>query len=167
MCVISWPSDNFSLCYQSETSESEPNRLFITPCDIEIVTDVTDNIEKQNRDHSCATSSFVNHFIPIVEFKLEFKFRNAHIGSKSVLFLSHVTLTFGGWPWKAAGHLFYGTSGFVHYFVAICVFKLVRIHPVRVKIGNFLSGANLKFDRWPSKPIGHLPNLLQALSIIS
>ena len=32
----------------------------------------------------------------------------------------------------------------------------VRKHSIRVKIGNFLSCATLKFDGWPWKTIGHL-----------
>ena len=32
----------------------------------------------------------------------------------------------------------------------------VRKHSIRIKISNFLSRVTLKFDRWPSKTIGHL-----------
>ena len=73
-------------------------------------------------------------------------------------FLSCVTLKFDGWPWKTIGHLFYTTSSFVHHLKAICEFKLelVRRHSIRVKIGDFLSYVNLKFDGWPWKTIGHL-----------
>ena len=39
-------------------------------------------------------------------------------------FLSRVTLQFNVWPWQTIGHLFYATSSFVHYFVAIGDFKL-------------------------------------------
>ena len=38
--------------------------------------------------------------------------------------LSRVTLKFDGWPWKTIGQLFYATSSFVHYFIAIREFKL-------------------------------------------
>ena len=40
-------------------------------------------------------------------------------------FLYHVTLKFGGWPWKTIEHLLYTTSGFVHHFSAVSQFKLV------------------------------------------
>ena len=56
------------------------------------------------------TSSFVHHFKSISEFKLELQSGNAQFGSKSTIFLSHVTLQFDGWPWKTIGHLFYATK---------------------------------------------------------
>ena len=70
------------------------------------------------------TSSFVHHFKAIDEFKLEFQSENAQFGSKSAIFMSHVTLKFDGWPWKTIEHLFYNASGFVHHFIAISEFKL-------------------------------------------
>ena len=73
---------------------------------------------------SFAVSSFVQHFIAIDEFKLELKSGNAQFGSKSMIFLSRVTLQFDVWPWKTIGHLFYATSSFVHHLVAIGDFKL-------------------------------------------
>ena len=74
-------------------------------------------------------------------------------------FLSRVILQFDVWPWKTIGHLFNATSSFVHHFVAIGEFKL------ELQSGNaqsrsnsaiFFSRVTLKFDRWPSKTIGHL-----------
>ena len=50
-------------------------------------------------------SSFVHHSIAINEFKLELQSGNGQFGSKSVFFLSRVTLKFDGWPWKTIGHL--------------------------------------------------------------
>ena len=47
-----------------------------------------------------------------------------------------MTLKFDGWPCKTIGHLFYGTSSFVHHFVAIGEFKL------ELKSGNAQSGSN-------------------------
>ena len=71
-----------------------------------------------------ATSSFVQHFVAIDEFKLELQSGNAWLGSKSAICFSCVTLIFEGWPSKTIGHLFYATSSFVHYFIAIGEFKL-------------------------------------------
>ena len=70
-----------------------------------------------------ATSSFVHHFVPIGEFKLELQSGNAQNWVK-IDFFSRVTLQFDIWPWKTIGHLFYSTSSFVHHFVAIGEFKL-------------------------------------------
>ena len=70
-----------------------------------------------------ATSSFVNHFKAIGEFKLEWQSGNAQLRSKSVIFvpcdleISRMTL-------KTIGHLFYATSRFEHNFIAICEFEL-------------------------------------------
>ena len=54
----------------------------------------------------------------ISEFKLELQSGNALSGSKSVIFLSHVTLKFDGWPWKTTGHLIYAMLSFLYHFVA-------------------------------------------------
>ena len=70
------------------------------------------------------TSSIVHHFKAMGEFKLEVKSGNPQFGSKSAIFLSHVTLKFDGWPWKTIGHLFYTTSSFLRHFKAIGEFKL-------------------------------------------
>ena len=71
-----------------------------------------------------ATSSFVQHFIAIGEFKLELQSGNAQSGSNAMLFRAM-------WPWnltddleKKKGRLFYATSSFVQHFVAIGEFKL-------------------------------------------
>ena len=55
-------------------------------------------------------SSFVHRFKSIGEFKLELQSGNTQFRSKSVIFLSGVTLKFDGWPWKTIGHLFLATS---------------------------------------------------------
>ena len=74
-------------------------------------------------------------------------------------FLSRVPLKFDGWPWKTIGPLFYGTSRFVHNFIAMCQFKkgvTVWKRPIWVKIGDFLSRVTLIFNGWPWKTIEHL-----------
>ena len=52
-----------------------------------------------------ATLSYMLHFIAISEFKLELQSGNTQFRSKSVMFLSLVTLKFAGWLRKAIGHL--------------------------------------------------------------
>ena len=83
-----------------------------------------------------ATSSFVQHFVPIGEFKLELQSGNAQSGSNSTFFRAV-------WPWnltddlsKTIGHLFYATSSFVQHFIAIGEFKL------ELQSGNAQSGSN-------------------------
>ena len=82
-----------------------------------------------------ATSTFVHHFVPIGEFKLELQSGNAQFRSKSTIFFSRVTLKFYGWPSKTIGHFFHATSSFVHHFVAIGEFKL-ELQPGNAKLGQ-------------------------------
>ena len=70
-----------------------------------------------------ATSSFVHHFIPICEFKLELQSENAKFGSNRRFFVPRVTLKFDRWPWKTIGHTFYATSSCVHRCIAISELK--------------------------------------------
>ena len=81
-----------------------------------------------------ATSSFVHHFVPIGEFKLEIQSGNAQSGSNSTIFraVRHC---------KTIAHLFYATSSFVHHFVPIGEFKL------ELQSGNAHSGSNLTIFR--------------------
>ena len=83
----------------------------------------------------------MHHLKSLGELKLELLSGNAQLRSKSAIFLSHVTLKFNGWPWKAIGHLFYAILSFVHYFKAIGEFKLELVWKcsIRVKIGDFSS----------------------------
>ena len=87
-----------------------------------------------------ATSSFWYHFTGISQYKLELQSGNAKFRSKSVIFLSHVTLRFDRWPWKTIGHLIWTTSSFVHLG----------------QNQKFFAPVTLKFDRWPWKATGHL-----------
>ena len=70
-----------------------------------------------------ATSSFVQHFVPIGEFKLELQSGNAQSGSNSTIFRAVL-------PWnltddlaKKIGHFFYATSSCVHHFIPIAGLK--------------------------------------------
>ena len=85
-----------------------------------------------------ATSSFVQHFVAIGEFKLELQSWKAQSGPKSTIFWGRVTLKFDGWPWKTIGHLFYATSSFMHHFIPNSNFWVtVRKFSIRFKIDYF------------------------------
>ena len=71
-----------------------------------------------------ATLSFVHHFKAIGEYKLELQSEDAQFGSKSIIFLSHLTLKFDEWPWKTIRLLLYATSSFVYHSIAIGPFTL-------------------------------------------
>ena len=117
-----------------------------------------------------ATSSFVHHFVPIGEFKLELQSGNGQFGSKSTIFFSRVTFKLARWPWKTIGHLFYDTLSYGHHFNVIGKFKL------KLKSGKTQFGSNSRVFGavWPcnlrddlEKQQGTSSILLQALCIIS
>ena len=90
--------------------------------------------------------------------------------SQIINFSAPVTLKFHIWPWKIIGQLFYVTSSFVHYFIAICEFKL------ELQSGNtqFWSKSLFFWAVWPwnlkvdlEKQLGTSSMLLQTLCIIS
>ena len=56
------------------------------------------------------------------------------LGSKSVTFLSSVTLKFDGWPWKTSGHLFCTTLSFGLNFKTIGELKL-KLRPGNAQFG--------------------------------
>ena len=92
-----------------------------------------------------ATSSFVHHFVPIGEFKLELQSGNAQFESKSTIFFSRATLQFDVWPWKTIGHLVNVISSVVHHFVAIRDFKL----EIQSGNGQFGSKSTIITAVWP------------------
>ena len=103
-------------------------------------------------------SSFVYHFIPIGEFKLELQSGNAQFGSKLTIFFRDVTFKLDRWSWKTIGHLFYATSSFAHHFVPIGEFK-VELESGNTQFGSksmtFFSCVTFNLDGWPWKTIGH------------
>ena len=77
LCIISYPLVNSNLSYSPETPNLGQIQQFLELCDLEIWWMTL----KNNRDLFYATSSFVQHFLPIGEFKLELQSRNAQSGS--------------------------------------------------------------------------------------
>ena len=76
LCIITYPLVNWNLGYSPETLNSGQNRQFFEPCDLEIL-----RITRKKIGHLFnATSSFVHHFVPIGEFKLELQSGNAQLG---------------------------------------------------------------------------------------
>ena len=105
-----------------------------------------------------ATSSFVQHFVPISEFKLELQSGNAQFGSKSMIF-------WAVWPSNLTDDLENNRAPLLCYFKLCGSFRThwwiqtgvtVRKHPIWVKINDFLSRVTFKLDGWPWKTIGHL-----------
>ena len=105
---------------------------FFVPCDLEIWWMTLENKRAPLLYYTklCASSQ-IHRWIQI-----GVTVRKRPIWVKFNDFFSRVTLKFDRWPWKTIGHLFYGTSSFVHHFVAIGEFKL------ELQSGNTQSGSN-------------------------
>ena len=106
----------------------------------------------------CATSSSMQHFVAIGEFKLELQSGNAQFGSKSMIFLAV-------WPCNLTYDLINNRAPLIYYFKLCASFRshrwfqtwaTVRNRPTWVKFDDFFSRVTLKFDGWPWKTIGHL-----------
>ena len=90
LCIISKLSVNSNLSDSPETFNPGQNRRFLSRATLKFD-------EWRTIGHLFyAASSFVHHFIATNEFKLELQSRNSQFGSKSMIFLSRVTLKFDG-----------------------------------------------------------------------
>ena len=113
-----------------------------------------------------ATSSFVHHFVPIGEFKLELQSGNAQSGTNSEPCdhqIWQMTLQNNRAPLLCYFKLC--ASFHTHWWIQTRV--TVRKGPIWVKFDDFFSRATLKFDGWPCKPIGHLFYATSTLCSIS
>ena len=109
--------------------------------------------------HLChATSSCVQHFVPIGEFKLELQSGNAKLGQIR-WFLEPCDLEI----WRMT--LKNNRAPLLCYFKLCAAFRshcwiqtgvTVRKRPIWVKFDDFFSRVTLKFDGWPCKTMGHL-----------
>ena len=79
LCIISYPLVILNLSYDPETPNLGQMRRFFELCDLEIWP------WKTIAHLFYATSSFVQHFIAIGEFKLELQSGNAQSGSNSAI----------------------------------------------------------------------------------
>ena len=142
MWIISYPLVNSNLSDSPETPNLGHNRRFFFS---RVTFKLYRWLWKTIGHIFSATSSFVHHFIPIGEFKLELQSGNVQFGSKSTIFLSRVTFKLEGWPWQTIGHPFYDTLSFVHHFNAIGKFKL------KLQSGNaqFGSKSMIFLAVWP------------------
>ena len=141
LCSISYPLVNSNWSYSPETPNLGQIRRFLELCDLEIW-----QMTLRTIGHLFyPTSNFVQHFVPIGEFKLELQSGNAQSGSNSTIFSAV-------WPWNLTDDLEQGKSeGFES-----CDQPIVQKRPIWVKMGDVLSRVTLKFDGWPWKTIGHL-----------
>ena len=82
------------MSYSPETPNLGKIRRFLEPCDLEIWRMTLKKIGHLFN----ATSSFVHHFVAIVEFKLELLSKNTQSGSNSAIFRAV-------WPWNLTDDL--------------------------------------------------------------
>ena len=122
-------------------SRNGQNQRFFVPCDLQIwwMTLKNNRAPLLCRFKLCA--SFHSHWW--IQTKVTVRKRSIPVKISDLL--SCVTLKFDGWPWKTIGHLFYVTSSFMHYFLAISEFKL------KLQSGNSQFGSKLAIfcPVWP------------------
>ena len=106
---------NSNWSYSPETLNSGQNRRFYGPCDIEIW---RMTLKNNRTPRSLQLQALCVISKPLVNSIWSYSPETPNLGQNRG-FLSRVTLKLDGWPWKSKGRLFYATSSFVHYFVAI------------------------------------------------
>ena len=98
----------------------DSNRRFFSPCDLEIWWMTPKNNKAPLLCYFKLFASFGSHWW----IQTGVTVRMRLIWVKIDDFFRLVTLKFDGWPWKTIRHLFYATSSFVQYFIAIGEFNL-------------------------------------------
>ena len=101
-----------------------------------------------------ATSSFVHHFITIVEFKLELQSGNAQFGSKSTIFLGQCDLVIRRMTLqnnRAPLLCYFKLCASLHNHCWIQTGVTVRKRPIRVKIDDFFGQCDLAIRRMTLK----------------
>ena len=94
LCIISYPLVNSNWSYSPETPNLGKIRRFLEPCNL-----VIGSMTLKTIGHLFyATSSFVQNFIAIGEFKLELQSGNTQSGSNSTIFSAV-------WPWNLMDNL--------------------------------------------------------------
>ena len=139
---------NSNWSYSPETLNSDQNRQFFVPCDLDIWWMTLENNMAPLLYYIKHCALFQSH----QWIQTGVTVRKLSIGAKIGNFLSHVTLKFDKWPWNTIGHLFYVASSFVHHFIAISEFKL-ELKSGNAQFGSksmiFFSRVTLKCDLWP------------------
>ena len=135
LCIISKPSVNSNWSYSPESPNLSKNWWFFPPCDVKI----WQMTLKNNRAHLLGYFKFCVSLHGHLSIQIGVTVRKRQIWVKIDDFLSRVTLKFDAWSWKTIGHLFYALSGFVHYFIAMCQFKM------ELQSGNATFGSKSTF----------------------
>ena len=150
MCIISKPWVNSNWSYSPETLNSGQNRQFCLPCDLEIWRMSFKNIRAPPLSFFKLCASFRTHWwiqTGVTVWKRPNLGQNRWFFEPCDLGISRVTLKNYRTP--------------LPYYIKLCAsfqshewiqYRVtVRKRSIRVKIGNFLSRATLKFSGWPWK----------------
>ena len=124
---------NSNWSYSPETPNLGQNRRFLEPYDLQIWCMTLKNNRAPLLCYLQFCASFGSHW----SIQTGVTVQKRPIWVKFYDFNSRVTLKLDRWPWKTIGYLFYATSSFVHYFIAIGDFKL------EIQAGNAQFGSNL------------------------
>ena len=141
--------------YSSETLNSDPNRQFLVPCDIEIWWMTL----KNNRASLLCCFKLYVSFHSHGWIQSKFTGRKCSIWVKIGDLLSRVTLVFMRMTLRnnrAPLLCCFKLYASFHSYRWIKTKVTFRKRSIRVKIGDFLSRVILKFDWWPWKTIGLL-----------
>ena len=137
--VRSKPSVNSNWSYRPETPISVQDRRFFCPV---WSWNLMDDLENQ-----LATFSMLLQALWIQTRVTVWK---SPIWVKISYFLPRLSLKFDGWPPKTIAHSLCATASFVHYFVAICEFKLeLQSENAQFGVNFILTSVTLTFDLWP------------------
>ena len=140
LCIISYPLVNWNWSYSPEMTNLGQIRRFLEPCNLEIW---RMTLNKANlRDLIAATGL-------VISLKLDL---NRRFFSPCDLEIWWMTQKNNRAPLLCYFKLF--ASFRSHWWMQTGV--TVRKRLIWVKIDTFLSRVTFKFDRWPSKTIGHL-----------
>ena len=135
LCIISYPLVILNLSYSPETPNLGQMRRFFEPCDLEI-----SRMTWKTIGHLFyATSSIVQHFVAIGEFKLELQSGNAQSGSNST-FLEPCDLEIWRMTFKnnrAPLLCYFKLCAAFHSHWWIQTGVTVRKRPIWVKFGDF------------------------------
>ena len=132
LCSISYPLVNSNWSYSPEMPNLGQIRRFLELCDLEIWQMTLKNNRAPLLCYFKLCAAFRTHWW----IQTGVTVRKRPIWVKFNDFQSLVTLKFDRSPWKTIGHLFYTTSSFVQYFIAIGKFELES------QSGNAQSGSN-------------------------
>ena len=153
--IISWPLVNSDKSCTPETLNSDENRPFFVPCDLEIWRMTLKNIRARLPCNFKPCAPCRNHQsiqTGVTVWKRPIWVKISKFFITCVLKIWWMTLTNNRAPLLC----YFKLCAFFHNHRLIQTWVRAQKCPIWVKICYFVSRVTLKFDRWPWKTIGHL-----------